>query len=791
MRNIFCLCLFFCCYTTKGDVPLRLLAMVPFPDPEGGWDRGIELLPAARVAVKEVNSDQYTLPGYRLELIERGSDACARSVIRKGLSNLIVNSLSPPETRNNSIAVVGLACSTVTASVSPIAGREEVSLLQLAMANSNIFRSNFDQYPHLWRFLATSDHLVLTFEAFAKYIGWDQFGLIFDGQGFFFNAIATTFRDFVERNDGSLLLDRGLISSDDDALDSAIDLIQSSGVRVIFCSTTIPETIEIMCQAAKKNLIWPSYVWVFPSRSYSEFASNSHMCDEPTLMLRAIENVLLIRSEIVNTNLSSVLLTGRTYREYLKEYEKESAQLQKEEAYTEILQGYSFDSTYNTYANLMYNEIWALALALNDSLPEIAEQGFDLSKYQFNQAKITTIIEKNLKKVSFQGTLGLVEFDEFRETGTDFEIRQIRNSSEAMIGRYQNANLQLFNISKTDIPEDEFKEQYRLINEGLAAVIYTQAILLFIFVTVLFILLVLLRKEPEVRASSPLLSIHIFIGCYLLLVASVLLTTRQYAILSSTVYQIVCYIGDLLGYTGLNLVSATILLRLARVYRIFTKVTKITWVWKNKSLFVCIVLMASVVPVLFTALELAVDPKQCRHETTLDTDMTPPTRMIRIRCFSEYADVFETIIIIYAILIIMALLTLAVLTRNIDKKHFNDTKKVMAFVFLFTVCGTVFVPISYILRTLGSDDNSVVVLSYMDHMIILICLVFLIMPKVVPTFYYRYCVNKERNVHEEQDDEDVTISRFIFSPLVKKIQAKFGTYNSGTSNTTSQLPVVF
>ena len=102
-------------------VPLPILVLVPYPDfrPDSGWSRGLELLPAARIAAGEINNRTDILPGYRIELIEASSDACGLSLTPKSISNFANFTFSA----SKAIAVTGLACSTVTAGVSPIAGR--------------------------------------------------------------------------------------------------------------------------------------------------------------------------------------------------------------------------------------------------------------------------------------------------------------------------------------------------------------------------------------------------------------------------------------------------------------------------------------------------------------------------------------------------------------------------------------------------------------------------------------------------------------------------------------------
>ena len=312
--SIFCAVLISSLRLATGAIPLKTLVLVPFPDSNGtnGWDRGLELLPAARVAVREINNKTDLLAGYEMQLIERSHDACGVSIhsIFGGVSNLIRGALQTTVNDTNAIAVLGLACSTVAASVSQIAGRDEVSLLQLAIANSDILRDQ-TTYPHLWRFLSSSDGLVLSVIALMERFNWRRVGLIFDGSSFFFNAIANTFREQVGSRNYALLFDQGIDSSPG-FVAAALNLVQTSGVRIIFAPTTIPESVEIMCQAAKRNLVWPGYVWIFPSRSLHEFYTNSDGCDNEDLLFKGIENVTLIDFELENRNSSAVLVSGRT-----------------------------------------------------------------------------------------------------------------------------------------------------------------------------------------------------------------------------------------------------------------------------------------------------------------------------------------------------------------------------------------------------------------------------------------------------------------------------------------------
>ena len=754
---------------TTTKVPLRILVLVPFPTSNGskGWDRGLELLPAARVAVKEINSNPDLLAGYNIQLIERSHDACSESVISQGVSNFIHNALQTESNNTNAIAVLGVACSAVAAILSPIAGRKEVSLLQLAIANSHALR-NQSTYPHLWRFLSSSEALVSSAVELLKKLNWRKVGLIYGGNRIVFNTLADSFREKVRFNNYTLLVDHE-IDSTSGFVSEALDLIQNSGVRIIFAPTAIPELIQILCQASKRNMVWPGYVWIFPSRSLNELDANSDSCDSKDLLHSAINNVMLINFELENRNSSATLVSGHTYEEYKEEYDRESDNLLKEEKFSNLLKHFNY-TTDNPYANLMYNEVWALALALNKSLQDLKSRGFHLFDYEYNNSEITSIIESHLKDVSFSGTLGTVTFDKHREVTTRVGIYQIRNNQEEIeIAVIKNDSVKLLNIFTEVIPSDNFEKKYNLLHLWLAVFIYLQGTILTMFVSIMLCLFWVLRKQPEVKATSPLLSVNIFVGCYFLIIASVLLPTRQFVLFhNSSIFVTLCYLSELFANTGINLITGTVLMRVIRIYRIFTNIPQMGRFWRNKPLF-AIVIVIAFIPNIVTFIEiLSGTTKEYKEDEKYILDQNPPIVIITITCFSEYVKVYNSITTGYTIFLLLLLLVFALLTRNIKKEHFKDTKKVTSFIFTFTLFGTILIPVSYILKSQGKENSAVVVIVYVYHLVILLTQLFLIAPKVIPTCYYHYY--KGENSSNVKQEEYVTISKFIHSLSVRAVR---------------------
>ena len=736
---LMCICIFIVTSTGQSSEKqsLPVLVLLPYPDPrdDSGWDRGLELLPAARLAVKEINNNSGILPGYEIQLIERSSDGCGRSVIINGLSNFAGNALQYEPNTTNAIAVIGLACSTVTASISPLAGREGVDLLQMAMSISEIFRDKIT-YRHLWRVLPSSSVFVSTTIALMERFHWTRVAQIFDGNGVLFQTTANDFRNRIKSNSSYTLLVDQAIDEGDSFIQSALDLIQTAGARIIFVSVTLPESVQLLCAAAKRNLIWPGYVWILYTRTLEEFINNA-VCDLE-ILIPALENVTLLDLPLQGRDLDDVLVSGRTYREYLDEYDSEVATLSGEDEFQRYLSDFTFVN--NRFANPMYDEVWALALAINSSLPELETKHLSLQDYEYNNIVITNVIEDHLKSVSFAGAVAEINFDRNnREAVTPINILQIRNGKNIMIGRYNGLqnDLSLWNISEESIPSDDFVVRYELLNTVYAIYIYTVGSLLFVFVTLMLCLMLGFHNTPQVRAMSPLLSLLIFLGCYQLLFASIFETTHQFIPqqLASSTYSVLCFLEYWSSQNGVNLITATVLMRLVRIYHVFTHFGKTNRLWQDRYLFF-LILLISCLPDLLIILRIIVNPIQYTEEATYLLTENPPVKLTSTECSSEYNDVFDLITVTYTMLLVFVLLVFAILSRKIDRNNFKDTKKISIFVFSYIFIVLMFQSIQRILHSLNRENDAILVAAVEQHLLVLLSQVMLMIPKVIPAFYY-------------------------------------------------------
>ena len=727
--------MFFICVTlrltiggTDNSFPINVLLLLPYrdPRPNSGWDRGLELLPAARVAVGEVNNRSDLLPGYKLQLIERRSDGCGIPLTSEGILNF-VDSVFHGGTNRNVLAILGLACSTVTTAVSPIAGREEVNLIQLAIANSNSLRDR-ERFPHLWRIISTASVNINAALSLMEYFKWTRVGLIYDGAGVFFRTSADVFRSAIASNNKyTLLLDHS-IDEEPNFIETAVNLVQANSVRIIFVSATVPEAKMLMCEAAKKNVVWPGYVWIFHSRTSEDLFDPT--CDVDNLN-KAIENVTLIDLSLQGRQENETLVSGLTYKQYLEAYDRELENVHSE--FESYLTGINL--TFNPFANPTYDEVWALALALNASLPELENRALFLENHQYNQAEITEIVEAHLKNIHFEGAVAKVSFSNLQEVSTPVMIFQVRNGRSVTIGKYDESinNLTLIDISQEHIPSDDFETSYYLINGEITIAFFIILGLAILFTTVLLCLMFMVYNSPEVRATSPILSLLIYTGCYLLIFDILVIFIRQSYQLQTNVFGALCILDRWLVHSGYGLVLSTIIVKLVRVYYIFTRMKKLGRFWRDKYLVLYSVILClplSCVHIIW----FAIDPLSYQPVTEIRKDINPPTIVVIPVCTSTkgYGSWFEAINIVYLTLIILCILVFALRTRKVNYKNFKDTKKIIIFSYLIGLVYPMVFSLWLILRSFNMVDTVAVMLGFMNLIVSVAIQCFLFVPKIIP-----------------------------------------------------------
>ena len=696
---------------------LYLLNVQPYPDsrPFAGWDRGFELIPAGRLAIEQINNQSDLLPGYRLELIDIESEACGISVINTGRVNFYRHLVDP---NSLVVGVVGLFCSTVTAAISPIANHPGIDYIQVAGSTSPLFQ-NVAAYPRLFQTISSSIVFNRATLRLMDKFTWRKISSVHDENGVFFTTTADNFASIINANHSLELVTR--IPTSLRFISETFTNLRQAGARIVYASLTVPEAANLMCEAYKGGFLWPGYVYIFHERTLQEFLESESACGERELT-EALEGVFLHQYRL-HAEAGDRLVSGWTYEEYHDEY------LQR---LTEFANATGMQLQDNSYATVLHDEVWSLALALNRSLETL---NISLADYGFGQTTVTNTIAENLDNVSFQGAAGYVKFNSYREAGSSVNIFQVQSGQPVLVGVYNpNSDDLSLNNSRllSAVPADRFETVYELLPQWLMIIIFSICGLSYILTTVILVLFLYFRNKPEIKATSPYLSLMMFAACYLVYTASVMRTIHRSFVIEMNTFSAICNVEIWCGSTGFNIIFATLFVKLLRIYHIFRVFRKTSKFWSDQFLFLGVMLLCSV-GVLILILWTAIDIIHLETSEMYVPNAQPPYYMATTRCSSTNLGIWLAAAFSYTGVIILLVMFLAIQTRHVKLQNFKDTKKVNAYIFTTVIVLAIVLPLWYVFDTrVNSLIGGHIALTVGFLSVGVFCQLLLFAPKTIP-----------------------------------------------------------
>ena len=722
--------------TATGETrPLYLLTLVPFPDSEeeSGWDKGLGTIPGARVARDEINDRIDLLHGYHIELIERNIEACSRTDAADGLKNLVKYTVDPP--CRPLAAVTGLMCSSHTELVSPVAGHVGMDLLQLAVANSPTFALQNDSFPHLWRFLGTGTAYADATLALMNQFGWRRIGILYTYGSAYFTNVAAYFQRLVQSagDDKEVIFSAGITRTDEVFFQQIISDIKSEAATVLFISLNDQQSAELLCRIAAENLTAPSYIWLQVGRRLDRIlAVTNKSCNDTTIIQAKQGHIELqfLREEIKDN-----LVSGENYSNYETSYREELEEVQ-----------YDYNVSISEdllYSNLLYDQVWAFALAMNNSLSVLAKRNLSIDNYTIGQNQITKIIEEQMGRLRFQGASGFIEFDQKHGVLASVGIYRVNQTDHLLVGTFlpqMNTSNQIsyklsLNISPDDVPDDDPPVMFILIPLPVAAVLYSATGLTILFTTVILILLMYYREWPEVKASSPYISLFMIAGCWLLCVAVVSRTTYGWLHTEAIQlhYTVLVCIDLISSATGLSMVIITMFFRLLRVYHIFSTMTlKLRIFWKTISLSLVIFVLFFWITILLLALVLFHPPILSYSESFIFKEPIIVAEKQPYPALHLSIIIALIVIAIFLLVFLLGSMYLAIRMRKIKRNDFKDTKKINLFVAILTIT-IVMTALTIVPLTLSNNHYIANIVMAVALLIIPNAIsIILFLPKVIP-----------------------------------------------------------
>ena len=553
--------------TATGDTkPLYLLLLVPH-------SRIVhQSLVAPRIAQEEINNRSDLLPGYHVELIVDTIEGCSSVEASIGISNLIKHTVNP--SCRPVIAVMGLRCSSHTAVLSPVAGHKGFDLIQLSSATSPIFDTQNSRFPHLWRFVGAATVYSDTVLAIMDQFNWTRVGIAYNLGSSLFSELAKDMEHKLESNNRSVAFSLGIRETKSYYLDAVISNIKSKETGILVTMLSTKQTQALLLETYRYGLTYPHYTWIHVAKRPSYYASYG----KEFLNKTAFHHILL-RTKYEFEDQNTLLVSNRTISSYRARFKNLVKQI-----YNETVRFIS--------GSHYYDQTWAMALAVNRSIPELMSRNLSISNYTIGQHDITEVIEKQIKASSFQGASSWIEFNQYRTGSTPVEILQMgKNGKARLVGKYELLNISNFfvDISTNQIPNDTVPRVYKyvLIPFFATVVLYTLTAGVVVFTT---IQLVIYRKYEVIKVTSPFLTLLIFAVCYILSTAAAQLNTLSSFTVSNEIFFILSISYFLFTVNGINLIFLILLTDLLRIFS--CRNTNCCKYWNKISVFLKIIVLS-------------------------------------------------------------------------------------------------------------------------------------------------------------------------------------------------------
>ena len=681
------------------------------------WKVGEEILPGALLARKEINN---CLSGYQIEIIPVRFPQCD---FNTGIVPFVKELTSK---RNNIVGIAGYFCHNLAQHLSQLVHHEQTRVVQISATPSQ----DRDSVPHLQHSILPSTELSARAVALLmQRLGWSRVAVISNQNLNFVNAKRVFIK--VGKEHGikvELEIETSLRSLKE--FEIRHELL-SFGTKIIIVFVSPSEAVDIFCWAYLNGFNWPDYAWVFMEINEDELMVDFKFCSKNTATIGSVmNNTIFLHLQPKPLQNYQVLPSGLNYSTFYDAY----LELLKKSA-TEL--NLSLQS--NPYANVLYDSIWAFALAVNRSLSTLKARNLSLASISRTKREIIDVLEEQLSEISFQGATSLLNFSQGAAsvlTSWTIELFQFQNGQPVQIGTY-NASLDqlLLNEGKLgETPSDTLNRIYVLYPIPLTVVFSILIVLCFALTTVSMFLFLYFRREPVIKATSSTLSICMFIGCYLLLTSSLFHTiTSSISVQGSeeSIRAFICSFDTCLINLGADIVFATVIAKTLRIYHIFKKFGKVNRICSDQGLFVLILAIVSVKIVLWT-LWTCLDINHLVDTEQYISQSVPPFILVTEKCDSNYLEIWLLVFSIYTIALMFIMALLAVLTRKIKQGNFKDSKKINILVIALVFNTVISVTLWFILGRSGATILSRLANGMGTLLAAFFCQVFLILPKILP-----------------------------------------------------------
>ena len=659
---------------------------------------------AARLAVAQINNRSDLLQGYRVELVEATSDECGVDTAsaaglgyEEGLVSFVKNAVH--STDLNVVGVVGLLCSAVTDGLSPVIGRKGSDLIQISGSTSPILRDSI--HPRLYRVVSSSAIYADLVVELMKQVGWTRISEVHD-----FHHIATTEVLINKVSKGGLQIPyTSLYFPGHQSIECILQDFSVTGSTILYVSFSQSRDIaELLCSAYASKMTWPRYLYFVPDRTPSDVLDSISMTGDQicnrSLLVKAMEGVVFLNYDL-EQSADVILVSGDSYQDY------------------RMRLGLTGQALW--HGNVIFDEVWSLALALNKT----SSGNISLANYQAKNGAIADEVEEALGKIAFQGATGIIQFNTDKEVVNAINIHDSNGRLLVQYDKDGHLSLLIHEIFPSD-----FDQEVQVIDSWVSMVTFIACGLSYGLTTLNLIILIYYKKEKELKATSPYLSLIMFFACYILYTAALFRNINKAFVLESdTLFVTLCTAEIWMGSLGFTMIFSTLFTLHLRILYLFNYFGKTGKYWADKYLVFTILLMTSVSVVILSVWTGIYRPEKVTIE------LVPPEKVITFQCDGKYLGFWLAGLFTYGGIIMMFVSIFACANRKIKRSEFKDTKKVNFYIYLIFIIITIVMPTWYLLRVSKLFTLAHFALCTGFISVGIICQLILYVPKTLPVWW--------------------------------------------------------
>lgn len=697
---------------TDADKQLHIAAIFPI-NGTGGWLGGQGCLPAANMALHDVNQRKNLLPGYKLNMTWDDSE-CNPGLGASVMYDLLYN---PPQ----KLMLLG-GCSIVCSTIAEAA--KMWNLVVISYGSSSPALSNRKRFPTFFRTHPSATiHNPTRIKLFQKF-EWSRIAIIQEAEEVFIS----TGEDLEARckEAGIEIVTRQSFLTD--PTDAVKNLVRQDA-RIIVGMFYSAAARKVICEAYKQKVYGKQYVWFligWYEDDWYQYPDKGHNCT-PEQMKEAVEGHLTTEALMLNQG-SEPTISGMTSEQFLSRYEKEL-----------VKHGYGDRKPVGYQeAPLAYDAIWAIALALNKTITQLKEWNLTIEDFTYSNQFIADQIYSAMNSTQFLGVSGHVAFSSKGDRIAWTQIEQMIDGTYNLLGYYDTQTDNLTWLLQEQWADGRKPPDRTIIVKTLRTV----SLSLFISMTAVSLIGIVwaiallcfnfvFRHSRYIQLSHPMCNNILLVGIIFCLVCVCLLGLDGQFV-SEESFTHLCQARAWLLTVGFTLSYGAMFSKIWRVHRLTTKSkseSKKVASWKLYTM-VGILLMFDLVILLSWQI---IDPLQKKMEVfpledpeeSLDIKIEPQLE----HCESENNAIWLGVIYGYKGLLLIFGIFLAYETRSVKVKQLNDSRLVGMSIYNVVVLCLITAPVTLVISSQTDATFAFVALAIIVCCFLSMALIFV--PKII------------------------------------------------------------